>query len=78
MDKPSTKAAIQLFNTLKITGQKVLVMTPELNENIFRSVSNLRYADFEVVSGMNILDLAHYTNLVVTKSAVKAIEEALA
>lgn len=78
MEKPSTKAALHLLNTLHITGQKVLVMTPELNENIFRSLSNLRFADFEVVSGMNILDLVHYTNLVVTKSAVKAIEEALA
>lgn len=53
-------------------------MTPEVNENIFRSVSNLRYADADAVSGMNILDLVHYTNLVVTSSAVKAIEEALA
>jgi large subunit ribosomal protein L4 len=78
MDKPSTKGAINLFTTLKLNDTKTLVITPEVSENIFRSVSNLRYADHDGATGINILDLLHYTNLVVTTDAVKAIQEALA
>ncbi len=78
MDAPSTKGAIQILNTLKLNDSKTLIITKEFSENLFRSVSNLRYADTDAAGQINILDLLHYTNLVLTTDAVKSIEEALA
>ncbi len=71
--KPSTKEMLVFLKTLGVEKQKVLLVGKEFDENTFRSLSNLRYADHCDAKGINVLDLAHFTYMIVTKDAVEQI-----
>ena len=75
--KPSTKDMLAFLKGLGIENQKVLMVSQNFEANTFRSLSNLRYADHCGASGINVLDLAHYTYLVASKEAIETITKGL-
>ncbi|MEG2348120.1 MAG: 50S ribosomal protein L4 [Clostridia bacterium] len=71
-----TKEMIKVLDNLKAT--KALVMLVEKNLNVQASSRNIENVKTTLVSTINIFDLLKYDSLVITKDAIKKIEEVYA
>ena len=67
---------VNVLNNLKVN--KALVMLNEKNLNVQASARNIEGVKTTLVNTMNIFDLLKYDSLVVTKDAVKKLEEVYA
>ena len=72
--EPKTKEAVKVLEALK-ANKNVTVVTDGVNENALRAFSNL--ADVEVTTAdiLNTYDLVSSDYVVITKDAIKKIEE---
>ena len=72
--EPKTKVAVKVLEALK-ANRNVTVVTDGVNENALRAFSNL--ADVEVTTAdiLNTYDLVSSDYVVITKDAIKKIEE---
>ena len=72
--EPKTKEAVKVLEALK-ANRSVTVVTDGVNENALRAFSNL--ADVEVTTAdiLNTYDLVSSDYVVITKDAIKKIEE---
>ncbi len=75
LDAPKTKIAAAALATLGTS--KALVIDVD-NRALGLSLRNLPKAKFLPTAGLNVYDILRYENVVVTKSAIAAIEERLA
>jgi large subunit ribosomal protein L4 len=74
---PKTKEMQEILNGLKLDTVNTLVVVNELDENLIlaaRNISNILLID---VTELNVLDLVAATKVLVTKDALKSIEEVL-
>lgn len=71
-----TKNFREMLKALK-TGNKVLVVAETLDENLVCSANNLEWVKVVVPSNVSVYDLMNVDNLVISKAAVKQLEEAL-
>ena len=72
-----TKEMTNLLSKLNIAGKKVLVVVPELTENIClasRNLANVKLVDYTEI---NALDLVSADNMLITESALNKLEEVL-
>ncbi len=76
LDSPKTKVMVETFSKLN-AERKPLLVTNEYDENIFLSTRNVEGALNLDVTGMNVLDIVNAHSLIITKDAVKKIEEVL-
>lgn len=76
MESPKTKTMIDVFMKLN-TERKPLLITSDYDENIFLSTRNINGALNLDVEAMNVLDIVNSHALIITKDAVKKIEEVL-
>ena len=67
---------VNVLNNLKVNN--ALVMLNEKNLNVQASARNIEGVKTTLVNTMNIFDLLKYDSLVVTKDAVKKLEEVYA
>lgn len=72
-DKPKTRNMIQVLSNLQIEGSAV-VLLPERNENVEKSISNLADVKYLRVNYLNIKDLLGYDYVIMPKAAVEIIE----
>ena len=72
-----TAKMVKTLDNLKITG-KTLVVLPENNENVQKSLRNIKGVKASIVDTINAYDLVKYDNLVLTEGSVKKIEEVYA
>jgi large subunit ribosomal protein L4 len=77
LETPKTKEFINVLSNLNVEG-KLLVVTADYNEFVELSSRNIKTVFTSTAAGINVLDLTHADKLIVTESAVKAIEEVLA
>ena len=76
VETPKTK---ELVGKLKEFDLKdVLIVTPEVEENLFLSARNLYKVDVRDVAGIDPVSLIGFEKVLVTADAVKQIEEMLA
>ena len=76
VDTPKTK---ELVGKLKDYDLKdVLIVTPEVEENLFLSARNLYKVDVRDVAGIDPVSLIAFEKVLMTSDAVKQIEEMLA
>jgi large subunit ribosomal protein L4 len=68
-----TKALVQTLGTLQ-ASKKALLVDGRENDQLVLSVRNLQQHHFLPPEGVNVYDLLRHEHLVVTKSAVKALE----
>lgn len=73
---PKTKDLKQLLTVLALTG-KTLIVTAEVNENLFLASRNLSNLKISLPSEINCYDLVNATNLVCDEAALQQIEEVL-
>lgn len=76
LDEIKTKAMLKVLDNIKVNN--ALVMLDEKNLNVQASARNIEGVKTTLVNTMNIFDLLKYDSLVVTKDAVKKLEEVYA
>lgn len=74
---PKTKEMQNILNGLKLDNVNTLVIVKELDENLILASRNISNILLMEVSELNVLDLVAATKVLVTKDALKAIEEVL-
>ncbi len=77
LEAPKTKYMVNAFNNLEAT-RKPLVVTSDVNENVFKSVRNIEGALNLDVTGLNVLDISNAHSLIMTRDAITKLEEVFA
>lgn len=76
-DKPNTKSFISVLNNLKVNDQRVLIVTPELNNNIYLSGRNLGNAHTMPAAEINTYQILKAKTLVLTNDSIEVIKQTL-
>lgn len=76
-DAPKTKQVVSLLQNLKIDS-KTLIVVAENNENIVKSARNIEGVKTAFVNTLNVYDILKYDKFIITKDAVKKVEEVYA
>ena len=76
-EAPKTKTFVELMNNLKVSEKKVLLITSEINKNVYLSARNLQKTQVAVASDINTYGVLNAGVLVVTESALANIEAGL-
>ncbi len=76
-EQPKTKAFVEMVNNLKISDKKLLMVLAEANKNVYLSARNLKGANVQTVSGLNTYRVLDAGALVLTESALSAIDNIL-
>ena len=77
IDTPKTKDFIKILESLELTGKKVLLVVKDLDENIILATRNIKNILLVTSEEVSVLDLVGADMLVLTKDALKSIEEVL-
>jgi len=72
--EPKTKEAVKALNALKVE-KRVTVVTEKVNDNALRAFGNLQNVNVTTADILNTYDLVVSDYVVVTKNAVKKLEE---
>ena len=70
-----TKEVINIFNNLNLDSDKILIVIDKENELIKRAVSNLEEAMVITANKINTYELINYKKIIITRDALKVIEE---
>jgi large subunit ribosomal protein L4 len=70
-----TKEIINIFNNLNLDSDKILIVIDKENELIKRAVSNLEEAMVITANKINTYELINYKKIIITRDALKVIEE---
>lgn len=76
LDEIKTKKFVEVMNNLKV--EKALVVLNDNDVNVIKSASNLATVKTAQTNEINVYDILKYDTVVVTKDAVKTIEEVYA
>ncbi|ASV33615.1 50S ribosomal protein L4 [Candidatus Hamiltonella defensa] len=76
VEKPKTKLLIQKLKEMSL--RDVLIVTEEVDENLFLAARNLYKVDVRDAAGIDPVSLISFDKVVMTGSAVKQLEEMLA
>ena len=76
MDEPKTKEFAKILENIK--ASKALVITDEDSKNVILSAKNIPDVKTEARNEINVYDILKYDSLIMTKDAVKALEEVYA
>ncbi len=75
-EAPKTKEAAKMLNAFE--AKKTLIITAEVNENVYKSARNIEGVTVMPVNNINVYDLLNCKTLMITKEAVNKIEEVYA
>jgi large subunit ribosomal protein L4 len=75
MSEYKTKTMIKMFEGLGISGKKAMVVMPEVNSFVVKSLSNIPGVQSALTNTINVYDLLKYDYLLVEKSAVEKMQE---
>jgi len=78
LEKPKTKAALELLSSLQLGSNKTLFVDSASNKNLELSLRNLQEAKFSTVAAFNVIDALKYRNLVISKQAFAQLTKILA
>ncbi len=70
-----TKEITTIFDNFKINNEKILIITENENEKIKKAANNLKNAYVITANKINTYDILNYQKILVTKNALKVIEE---
>lgn len=76
LDAPKTKTLISKLEQYQLSD--VLIVSEDLGENLYLASRNLHKVDVRDVQGLDPVSLIRFEKVVVTVSALKKLEEALA
>ena len=70
-----TKEIINIFNNLNLDSKKILIVIDKEDELIKRAVNNLEGVMVITANKINTYELINYKKIIITKDALKVIEE---
>lgn len=73
LDAPSTRSLAAMLATMELSNQKVLVLTADVNENVYRSGRNLRKVCVRDAASLSTLDVMEAGALVVQEKALEIL-----
>ena len=73
-DAPKTKEMAATLKNIN-AAKKALIVTAEKDDNVVRSAANIPGVRTVLASNMNVYEMVNHTSFIVTKEAVKKIEE---
>jgi large subunit ribosomal protein L4 len=76
VDAPKTRNLLNQLTELKL-GNKVLIITDEIDENLYLSARNLAYVDVRDVAAVDPVSLVGTEHVLMTVPALKQFEELL-
>jgi large subunit ribosomal protein L4 len=76
-DAPKTKQVVSLLQNLKVDS-KTLIVVADNNENIVKSARNIQGVKTAFVNTLNVYDILKYDKFIITRDAVKKVEEVFA
>lgn len=76
-DKPNTKSFVAVLNNLKINDQRVLVVTPEQDNNVYLSGRNLSKAHTMPAAEINTYQILKAKTLVLMNDSIEVIKQTL-
>lgn len=75
LEAPKTKSLMNILKAVKADEKKILFITPEYNEVLYKSVRNVPSVLGVLLSDMNTYDIMNSEMLVLTESAAKIFAE---
>ena len=75
LEQPKTKNMVEILKNLNL-DKRVTIVTNGVNENVLLSASNIPNVNVTTASQLNTYEIVVSDKLLVTKDAIKAIEEA--
>ncbi|MDR0903027.1 MAG: 50S ribosomal protein L4 [Ruminococcus sp.] len=75
MNEYKTKTMVSMLSSLGIAGKKAMVVMPEVNSFVIKSLSNIPGTQSALVNTINVHDILKYDYLLVEKSAAEKIAE---
>lgn len=76
-DAPSTKTMVNLLNKLN-ADKKALIVMDVKDTNLIKSANNIPSVATALVNTINVYDILKYNSFIITKEAVKKVEEVYA
>jgi len=76
VEQPRTKAFISMLNNLSLPAN-VLVITEQVDENLYLASRNIPYVEVRDVAGADPVSLVGYEKVLITVAALKKFEEML-
>ncbi len=76
-EAPKTKDMVNLLTKLN-ADRKALIVTAEKDENVVKSANNIPNVQTIVVNNLNVYDILKYNSFIITKEAVRKVEEVYA
>jgi len=76
-EAPKTKEMVKVLANVKV-AKKALIVTAEKDEVVMKSAANIPGVAVSMVGQMNVYEMLNHTSLILTKDAVKKIEEVYA
>jgi large subunit ribosomal protein L4 len=76
-ESPKTKGFLAITKNLNVSDKKLLVIFSESNKNVYLSARNIKSVSIQPVSGLNTYRVLDARVLVLTESAVLAINRTL-
>lgn len=73
-DAPKTKEMVATLANVN-AAKKALIITADKDENVVKSAANIPGVRTALVNTMNVYEIVNYTSFIVTKEAIKKIEE---
>jgi len=77
IDKPKTKDMVRIFKNMGLSEKTVLIVLPEKDDNIMRSVRNIPTADVVRVSDLNAYQVAAFDCVLFTADAISKLQSNL-
>jgi len=74
-DTPKTKTFMDILGSFKVAEKKVMLISPEYNENLDLSVRNIPSVLGVLLSDINTYDIVNSDVLILTESAAKVFAE---
>jgi len=76
-DAPSTKTMVNLLNKLN-ADKKALIVMDVKDTNLIKSANNIPNVATALVNTINVYDILKYNSFIITKDAVRKVEEVYA
>ncbi|MCF6461671.1 50S ribosomal protein L4 [Clostridium sp. Cult3] len=77
LEEPKTKEMAKILANIK-AGKKALIVMDEKDMNIIKSARNIPNVQISLVNTLNVYDILNFDSFIITKDAVRKVEEVYA
>jgi large subunit ribosomal protein L4 len=77
LEEPKTKEMAKILANIK-AGKKALIVMDEKDMNIIKSARNIPNVQVSLVNTLNVYDILNFDSFIITKDAVRKVEEVYA